>query len=98
MFRNTLRANDKYPVQDCENLSFPIQIQLSLKPETFCDFFSYFWNVHEILNILKKKIIVIANLLRNLQAVKNLVNLLSKKNTVSEHSLTVNILKGLKHL
>ena len=98
MFRNTLPTNDKYPVQDCENLSFPIQMQLSLKPKTFCDFFSYFWNLHEILNILKKKIIVIANLLRNLQAVKNLVNLLSKKNTVSEHSLTVNILKGLKHL
>ena len=98
MFRNTLRANDKYPVQDCENLSFPIQIQLSLKPETFCDFFSYFWNLHEILNILKKKIIVIANLLRNLQAVKNLVNLLSKKNTVSEHRFKVNMLKTPKFL
>ena len=26
---NTLTADDKYPVQDCENLRFPIQMQLS---------------------------------------------------------------------
>ena len=39
MFRNTLTANDKYPVRDCENLSSPIQMQLSLKPKTFCNFF-----------------------------------------------------------
>ena len=42
MFRNTLTANDKYPVRDCENLSSPIQIQLSLKPKTFSDFSSQF--------------------------------------------------------
>ena len=98
MFRNTLPTNDKYPVQDCENLSFPIQMQLSLKPKTFCDFSSYFWNLHQILNILKKKIIVIATLLRNLKAVKNFVNGLSKKNTVSEHRLKVNMLKRPKFL
>ena len=39
MFRNTLTANDKYPVQDCVNLSSPIQMQLSLKPTIFSDFF-----------------------------------------------------------
>ena len=37
------------------------------------------WNLHEILNILKKKMIVIAFLLRNLQSVKDLVRLLCKK-------------------
>ena len=35
MFHNTLTANDKYLVQDCENLSSRIQTQLSLKPKTF---------------------------------------------------------------
>ena len=40
---------------------------------------------------------VIATLLRNLQAVKNLVNSLSKKNTVSEHLSTVNMLKRRKN-
>ena len=39
MFRNTLTSNDKYPVRDCVNLLSPIQMQLSLKPITFSDFF-----------------------------------------------------------
>ena len=39
MFRNTLIANDKYLVRDCVNLSSPIQMQLSLKPMIFPDFF-----------------------------------------------------------
>ena len=42
-------------------------------------FFFYFSNLHQILNILKKKMIVIATLLRKLQAVKDLVRPLSKK-------------------
>ena len=79
MFRNTLTANDKYPVRDCENLSSPIQMQLYLKPKTFSHFFCYFWNLHQILDILEKKIFVIATLLRRLQTVKDLVRLFSKK-------------------
>ena len=39
MFRNTLTANDKYSFHDLENLFSPTQIQLSLKPKTFFDFF-----------------------------------------------------------
>ena len=35
MFRKTLTANDKYPVQNGENFTSPIQMQLSLKPEIF---------------------------------------------------------------
>ena len=34
-FLNRLTASDKYPVWDCESLSSPIQMQLSLKPEIF---------------------------------------------------------------
>ena len=34
VFRNTLTANDKDHVDDCENLSSPIQMILSLKPKT----------------------------------------------------------------
>ena len=37
VFRNTLTANAKYPVRDCENLSSPIQMQLSLYPKFFSD-------------------------------------------------------------
>ena len=29
LFVNTLIADDKYPVRDCESLQFPIQMQLS---------------------------------------------------------------------
>ena len=80
MFRNTLTANDKYSFQDLENLLSPTQIQLSLKPKTFYDFFSgHFWNLSQILNILEKKMIFIATLLRKLQTVKDLVRPLSKK-------------------
>ena len=39
MFRKTLTANDKSPVRDCENLSTPTQMQLSLKPKTIYDYF-----------------------------------------------------------
>ena len=42
MFRNTLTANDNYPVQECWNLSSPIQMELYLKPTIFSDFFVSF--------------------------------------------------------
>ena len=38
MFRNTLAANEKYPVQDCVNLSSLIQMELSLNSTIFSDF------------------------------------------------------------
>ena len=37
-----MTANDKCPDRDCENLSFPIQMQLSLKPKPFSDSFVQF--------------------------------------------------------
>ena len=36
---NTLTADHKYPLRDCENLLFPIQRQLSQKRKTFSGFF-----------------------------------------------------------
>ena len=42
MFRNSLTANDNYPVQDSENLSSPIQMELYLKPTMFPDIFVSF--------------------------------------------------------
>ena len=38
VFVNTLIADGKYPVQDCENLQFPIQMQLSQKRKSFSEF------------------------------------------------------------
>ena len=79
VFRNTLTANDKYPVRDCQNLSSPIQLQLSLNPKAFFILLFHLWNLNQILNILKKKMIVIATLFRELQTVKGLVRRLSEK-------------------
>ena len=39
LFRNTLTANDNYPIQDCENLPSPIQMSLSLERNFFSDLF-----------------------------------------------------------
>ena len=39
MFRYTLTGNEKYPVQDCVNLSVQIQMHLSLKLKIFSDLF-----------------------------------------------------------
>ena len=75
-----MTANDKYPFPDLENLLSPTQLQLSFKLKTFSNFFfCYFLNLHQILNILKKKMIVIATLFRKLQTVKDLVRPLFKK-------------------
>ena len=42
MFRNTLTANDKYPVRDCQNLPSIIKMNLSLNPKIFSDSFVQF--------------------------------------------------------
>ena len=39
VFRNTFTCNDKYPVQDCENLLSPIQMTLFVKPKNFSNSF-----------------------------------------------------------
>ena len=79
MFVNILTADGKYPVQSLENLHFPIQMHLSEKRKSFSEFSFHFWILHQILNILKEKMIVIANVFPKLQTVKILSRPLSKK-------------------
>ena len=55
LFVNTLTAEDKYPVEDLDNLQLPIQMQLSENSKNFLNFFLNFWNLHNILNIFKKR-------------------------------------------
>ena len=45
----------------------------------FLEFLFHFWNLPQILNILKKKMMVIANVFPNFQTVKNFVTPLHKK-------------------
>ena len=79
VFLNTLSADHKYLVRDCENLLFSIQTQLPGKPKSFSQFFFVFKNFHEILKIFFKKIIVIAVIFRKLQTLKILVRPFPKK-------------------
>ena len=79
VFANTLTADGKYPVQGCENLQLPIQMQLSEKRNTLFQFLFHFWILHQILNILKQNMMVIANLFPKLQTVKILVRKLSQE-------------------
>ena len=79
VFVNTLTANHKCPVRDCENLLLSILTILSEKRESFCQFLCHFWNFQQILNIYEIKKVVIANVIPKLQTVKDLVRPLSKK-------------------
>ena len=79
VFVNTLTADGKYPVQGCENLQLPIQMQLSEKRNTLFQFLFHFWILHQILNILTQNMMVIANLFPKLQTVKILVRKLSQE-------------------
>ena len=71
VFVNSLTADGRYPVEDWENLQFPMQMQLSEKKKINCLF--HFCNLQKILNILKKSMMVIANIFPKLHTVKNFV-------------------------
>ena len=49
------------------------------KEKLFLNFLFHFWNLHQILNILKEKMIVIANVFPKLQTVKIFVRKFSKE-------------------
>ena len=76
VFVNTLTADGKYPVQGCENLQLPIQMQLSEKRKTFSEFFVSF--LESTSNFKHFVMIVIANVFPKLQSMKILVKPLSK--------------------
>ena len=56
---NTLAADEKYPVLNRDNLTIPIQMQLSQKQKTFFQFFAAFLKSRLNFNVLKKKMTVI---------------------------------------
>ena len=60
LFANTLTADDKYSCRNMQNFLEQFQTLLSEKRKTFSDFLLHFWNVHEIYNILKKRMSVLA--------------------------------------
>ena len=78
VFVNTLTANAKYPAQDYENFLLPIQMNSLKNQKLFPNFLFHFWNLHQTLNILKKMMIVTANVFPKLQSVKILLRPLFK--------------------
>ena len=52
---NTLPTDEKYPVFNRDNLTVPIQIQLSQKPKTFSEFFLAFFKSRLIFEYFRKK-------------------------------------------
>ena len=79
LFRNTLTANGNYPVRDSGNLLFRFKCNYLENQKHFLVFLFHSWNLHEILNILKQKMIVIATSFRKLETVKDFVRPISKK-------------------
>ena len=97
LFLNILTPDEKYHIEDCENLQLPIQMHLSEKRKICFKFLLHFWNIQQISNVLKEKMIVIANVFPKLQTVKILLRPLSKKRRFRTriHSQDVKALKML---
>ena len=72
LFLNTLTADDKHYLLTTDNLMQPIQMQLSQKPKPFSQFFSFFLNLYEIINICQQRITVIADLFPEILTPKNM--------------------------
>ena len=73
LFPNTLPADDKHYLLNRENLTQPIQMQLSQKQKTFSEFFFAF--LKSILNFkhLSKKMTQIADVFPDIPPPKNMV-------------------------
>ena len=79
MFVNTLSADGKYPVQYCENVQLPIQMQLSGIQKIFLEFLVPFLESTSNFKHFGKKMIAWANAFPKIQTVKNFVTPLCKK-------------------
>ena len=77
LFVNTLTADDKFSLLNRGRLLQHVQMQLSQNLKTFTEFFFFFFfhfpNLYSILNILKKKMTLIADVFLNLRALNNVV-------------------------
>ena len=73
LFVNTLTVNDQHYLLNRDNLTHPIQIQLSLKQKTFSEFhFAFLKSVFNFKH-LPKNMTLIADLFREIPAPKNMV-------------------------
>ena len=77
LFVNTLTADDKFSLLNRGRLLQHVRMQLSQNLKNFTEFFFFFFfnfpNLYSILNILKKKVTLIADVFLNLRALNNVV-------------------------
>ena len=92
----TLAPEEKYLVLHRNKLTIAIQMQLSQKQATFSQFFVNFWNLSEILNVLKKKMTFIGFVFPKLRARKTWLDKCLKSHVLEDNS-TSNIVNVLKH-
>ena len=93
---NTLAADEKYPVLNRDNLTIPIQMQLSQKQKIFSQFFAAFLKSRLILNILKKTMSLTAFVFPKLRTLKTWLDK-CLKNLVLEDPSTSNMVNVPKH-
>ena len=81
MFFNKLSPDGNSPVQYCENLQLPIQMQVSEKWKTCSQFYVPFHVLESRSNLkyFRKKMMIIANMFPKSQTVQNFVTPLCKK-------------------
>ena len=80
VFVYTLTSDGKYPIQDCENLQLPIQMELSEKPKTFSQYcVPFLESISNFKSYKKKKMIIIANVFQKLKSGRIFLRTLSKK-------------------
>ena len=72
LFVNTLTVDDNHYMVNRDNLTPPIQIQLSQKQKSFPEFFFAF--LKSILNLTLKKMILMADVFAEIPAPKNMVD------------------------
>ena len=95
-FANTLTVDDPYSLLYCDKLRQPIQMQLFKKRKTFSQFLLHFWDSDQILNILKKKMTLIAYVFPKLETPKVWLDK-CLKSPVSEDPWTKDVVNGPKH-
>ena len=79
LFPKTLSPDGKYSLLNRDNLTQPIQMQLSRKQKSFSDFFSAFLKSNWHFGCLKEKMTLIGDVFPKLQPPKNVVRSTSKK-------------------
>ena len=96
LLANTLAADEKYPVLNRDNLTIPIQMQLSQKQKTFSQFFAAFLKSSLNFKHFEKKMTLIAFVFWKLLTPKTWLDK-CLKSPVSEDPSTSNMADVPKH-